>query len=530
MSNQKPNQADWLSQFQLCRKTAVPLVAIETSDPAPIVDTIRGTFGENPPAMLGFDLSRGLFAINEAGARILQAIINEYPDEYTAKGALRSPDEALRQAAMLPGLCIEGGQITQRGGILFVYGSHRMLVDTPEGAAICAAVWNNRDAFKRTSRTIVFLTPQWVAPSELQQDVMVLTDSLPSAEAHREKAVKMHEQNSIEIPDDSKMELIVNELMGQNYFMAEQNLSLSFTREGIDLNLLRMRSRKTINSTPGLSIYEGPETFDSIGGCDRVKWFLKRIFEGRQPPLAIMFIDEIEKMFQGAGGDTSGVSSDMLATFLTWTQAVKATGNIFIGLGGTAKSAIAKAAGNEANLRTIVYDAGAVKNSLVGSSEARVRGAFNVVEAVSQGRVHIIATCNNMGALPPEVLRRFRLGTFYFDVPTKDERDSIWSIYLKKFDLTEFAADKPDDTNWTGAEIESCCEMAWRMRVDLKEAAKQIVPIAVSGKKQLESLRGEADGNYLSALYEGKYQRNRVAPVQNGQSNGRTIAFSGETV
>jgi len=53
-----------------------------------------------------------------------------------------------------------------------------------------------------------------------------------------------------------------------------------------------------------------------------------------------------------------------------------------------------------------------MKGSLVGESERRLRAALSVVDAVSQGQALFIATCNSIGALPPELRRRFTLGTF----------------------------------------------------------------------------------------------------------------------
>ncbi len=45
-----------------------------------------------------------------------------------------------------------------------------------------------------------------------------------------------------------------------------------------------------------------------------------------------------------------------------------------------------------------------------------------------------IATSNSIASLPPELRRRFTLGTFFFDLPTAEERETIWRIYLKKYD------------------------------------------------------------------------------------------------
>ena len=60
-----------------------------------------------------------------------------------------------------------------------------------------------------------------------------------------------------------------------------------------------------------------------------------------------------------------------------------------------------------------------------------------------------------------ELRRRFTLGTFFFDLPDAEERESIWKIYREKWALS---GDQPEDEGWTGAEIKECCRKAWRLR------------------------------------------------------------------
>src|SRR5260370_3079663 len=86
-------------------------------------------------------------------------------------------------------------------------------------------------------------------------------------------------------------------------------------------------------------------------------------------------------------------------------------------------------------------------NSLVGASGERLRSALQVADAVSSGRSLWIATCNSIGVLPPELRRRFTLGTFFFDLPTKEERATIWKIYLAKYGV---AGARPGDEGGAG--------------------------------------------------------------------------------
>ncbi len=169
---------------------------------------------------------------------------------------------------------------------------------------------------------------------------------------------------------------------------------------------------------------------------------------------------------------------------------------------GAAKSAVAKAAGATAGIPTVAFDLAAMQSSLVGGSGERLRAALQVVDAISQGRSLWIATCNSITSLPPELRRRFTLGTFFFDLPTAEEREAIWNIYEQRWQLT---GERPDDDGWTGAEIKECCRKAWRLKLSLRESAAYIVPVSRSAADQINRLRRQASGRFLSASAPGLF-------------------------
>jgi hypothetical protein len=76
---------------------------------------------------------------------------------------------------------------------------------------------------------------------------------------------------------------------------------------------------------------------------------------------------------------------------------------------------------------------------------------------------------------------------------------------------------RPDDTNWTGAEIKSCCRLASLLDVPLVQAAQNVVPVAVTAGDKIEGLRQWASGRCLSADRAGVYSRSEVG------SGGRVL-------
>ena len=70
---------------------------------------------------------------------------------------------------------------------------------------------------------------------------------------------------------------------------------------------------------------------------------------------------------------------------------------------------------------------------------------------------------------------------------------------------------RPNDTNWTGAEIKSCCRLASLLDVPLVQAAQNVVPVAVTAGDKIEALRQWASGRCLSADRAGVYSREQEA-------------------
>ena len=53
---------------------------------------------------------------------------------------------------------------------------------------------------------------------------------------------------------------------------------------------------------------------------------------------------------------------------------------------------------------------------------------------------------------------------------------------------------RPDDANWTGAEIKSCCRLASLLDVPLVQAAQNVVPVAETAGDKIEALRPDGHG------------------------------------
>jgi len=132
-------------------------------------------------------------------------------------------------------------------------------------------------------------------------------------------------------------------------------------------------------------------------------------------------------------------------------------------------------------------------------------------------------TSNDISKLPPEFCRAERFdAVFFLDLPTRAEKEAIWKQYRGQFDIAP-SEPMPDDIDWTGAEIRSCCRLSSLLDIPLSQAAKQVVPVAVTAAEQVDRLRTWASGRCLSAATAGVYTREVGGKVgrrvQRGVSN-----------
>ena len=479
---------EFRSLVRSARRAGTPLLAVRTADPASAMGHVSDCLcckSETP--VFAWDIMGGLAPRNKVARETAAQLFGE-------SAAVAGPADALLT------LHKSAGTKAFADAVVFFQNPQRLW----EQVDIVQGIWNLRDVFKVGGQMLVLITPPGsILPVELQNDVMVIDEPLPSIDDLRQIIPGLFDSAELPQPEPSVVDHAVDALIGLAAFPAEQALAMSLSKKGLNLGRLWERKRQAVEQAPGLTIWRGGETFADIGGCDNIKRFLSAVLQGREAPRVVVFVDEIEKAFAGTGTDMSGVKTEMTGTMLTWMQDRGADGLIVIGPAGTAKSMVAKATGSTAGIPTVAFDLSTMQSSLVGGSGERLRAALQVVDAISQGKSLWIATCNSITSLPPELRRRFTLGTFFFDLPSTEEREAIWKIYVAKWNLT--GDERPNDDGWTGAEIKECCRKAWRLNLSLQESAEYIVPVSRSAADQIESLRRQASGRFLSASHAGVY-------------------------
>lgn len=319
---------------------------------------------------------------------------------------------------------------------------------------------------------------------------------------------------------------IVRNLSGLTRRQARQVIVESVAEDrrfdSADINSVLASKRRALGGGTLLEYIEAPTSIDDIGGLTRLKQWLKT----REDALS----DE--------------ASSYGLAA---------PRGVLMLGVQGAGKSLAAKAIATAWQRPLLRMDVGALYDKYIGESERRLRDALDQAQAMApivlwideiekgfasaaaqssdgglskrmfgalltwmqehQSPVFLVATANDIEALPPELLRKGRFDEIFFvDLPTREARVSIFRIHLKKrkrdpkmFDLAALA-DASD--GYSGAEIEaailSAMHQAYASKselstADLSRALKESPPLSVTMREKLQALRSWAVGRCVPA-------------------------------
>jgi hypothetical protein len=403
--------------------------------------------------------------------------------------------------------------------LLLLHHFHRFL----NSAEVVQTLFAALVAGKQQRTFVVILSPVVQIPVEVEKLMVVIEHQLPD----REQLLRIARELTTEQPDDlpkgQELERVLDAAAGLTRYEAEGSFALSLTRH----NALRPEAiwdlkSQTLKKSNLLTLHRGQERFDSLGGLESLKDFCKRALSSRR------------------------------------SSTVKPRGILLLSPPGCGKSAFCKSLGNEVGRPTLILDIGSLMGSLVGQSEANLRQALRTIDAMapaicmvdelekalsgvgSQGDsgvstrlfgnlltylsdhesdVFFVATSNDISKLPPELSRAERFdGVFFLDLPAANEKNRIWSIYREQYGIPESQA-RPDDTSWTGAEIKSCCRLAALLDVPLTQAARNVVPVAVTSSESIERLRTWASGRCLSASSPGVYSRDGEQPVRGRRVN-----------
>lgn len=323
--------------------------------------------------------------------------------------------------------------------------------------------------------SIIIVSAVRKIPKELEPYVVILEVDYLNTEEIREIISEFIEANEVDMIREELLDEMAIAFKGLSQFEIENILALAYADDGEltrkDLALIFEQKQQMIMKSGILEMIPLKESLEDIGGLDNLKkWLTKKA----------KVLKNIEKAQQFGVDVPKGV--------------------LIAGVPGCGKSLNAKAAAKLFEIPLLRLDMGRLMGKYVGESEANMRKAIALAEAIApcvlwvdelekafagiggtgggadittrlfgnfltwmqekKSAAFVVATANDITKLPPELLRKGRFDEiFYVGLPNDNERKKIFEIHIskrRKQDLADINLDLliSKTKGYSGADIE----------------------------------------------------------------------------
>ncbi len=393
--------------------------------------------------------------------------------------------------------------------------------------AIIRTLRNIQPELAEREQTVCVISPLLSLPRELEKDIRVVDLPLPELAEVAKLLATLIKRQGIQI-DVDLFEKFVKSSLG----LTEAELKRVYTRIALtgngfsseDLTLLIQEKKAIIRKSEYLEFHDQTETMEEVGGLDQLKeWLANR---------SRAFTEKARKY---------GLPQPK--------------GLFMVGVQGCGKSLTAKAVANLWRIPLLRMDVGGLLQAQ-GSAEEKLRDTIKLAESLSPvvlwvdeiekafagvetgaaevagatrafggfitwlqektRPVFVVATANNVRALPPELLRKGRFDEIFFvDLPNIHERTLIFQIHLRlrgrSPELFDCWALSEATEKYSGAEIEQVVVAALFQAFaagrelstdDLLSVARESVPLAVTMDRRIKDLREWARDRTRPATYD----------------------------
>ena len=381
--------------------------------------------------------------------------------------------------------------------------------------AISRKLRNLSRILKLQPKTIIIIGSELNIPKELQDLITLVQFNLPLEDEIIKELDRLIQALKIQV-EPKVFETLARSCQGLSLERIRRVLSKIIasyrTIDENSISILLSEKKQIINQTEILEYWSIDQNIDNLGGLKNLKDWLNK----RQTAFGLKAINY-------------GLPTPR--------------GLLLIGIQGTGKSLTAKAIASDWQLPLLKLDVGKLFGGLVGESESRLRQMITVTETISPcilwideidkaftnsdnkgdsgtsnrvlatfiswlsektKPVFVIATANNIEALPLEILRKGRFDeVFFLDLPQQDEREEIFTIHLQQFrpnSWESFDSIKLAEQTeaFSGAEIrqtviEAMYQAFYEQREftteDILKATKELIPLANLESQQMIKLK-----------------------------------------
>lgn len=418
-------------------------------------------------------------------------------------------------------------------------------------------------------KNIVFLSPKLVIPCEMEKEISVIDFDLPTEEEVRKLLDNLTDGFSSEqvTLDENEKQKLVKAALGLTMQEAENAfcraiVSLKGLHKGA-LEIIHDEKNQVVKKTGVLEFVNSNLGIDDIGGLENLKnWLIKRNNTWSEQSKLYNLPAPKGLLITGVPGCGKSLTAKAMSAIWGLPLLKLDMGRIFGGIVGSSEENMRKAISTAEAVAPSILWVDEIEKGLSGVTKAgggdggtstRVFGTFLTWLQDKDKPVFVIATANDISALPPELLRKGRFDEIFFvDLPTYAERQKIFKVHIQKkianspiaHEITasdEVAARLASiSEGFTGSEIEQVVisalfEAFYRNRglkeEDIVKAINETVPLAKTQAEQIASIRewakeravlatAQSDREYLSeaaAANEPSITEKRPESVQGGR-------------
>jgi len=527
-----------LDRLKVLIDSSTPIVVMETVEEVRAVRMVRTACSALNLAAFEWTIASGLArcATNPSSAIEAGAFdpggyrSGQVNDIAESAKALYDSREPAKMLANLEGISVEAA---------FILKDLQRHMDDP---VVVRRLRDVGQKFATNRRTVILTAPKISIPPELASLVEFL--ELPLPDRHRlrqiidEVLVRVSKTHTLQRRlEPAGIDAMAENLRGLTEEEAERAISQALVARYAlcpeTVTDVLEAKKALLKRSEMLDFVEASDTLASVGGLDNLKHFLA----------------------QRRG---------------SWEEQARAfgldppRGVIILGVQGCGKSMCARAIAGEWKLPLVKFDTAAVYDKYIGETEKRIQKVFQVAEGLApcvlwidelekvfagsgpdsasadagvssrllasflswmqdrKAPVFVAATCNNVNALPPELIRKGRFDELFFvDLPSQAERKQIFAIQLTKrkrspadFSLDQVAAAA---RGFSGAEIESVVQTAlyaaysqkqqlWTQH--LLDAIQSTVPLSTTRAEEIDALR--------------QWARQRAVPASSGAAKSES--------
>ena len=378
--------------------------------------------------------------------------------------------------------------------------------------------------YPKIARQIVLISHKVKLPRELESFSARVDLALPS-EAERRRIIKgiadewSRDNQGSRVQADAKAhKLLIQNLAGLTYADTERLARNAVYHDGAitksDLPGVMKAKYELLNRGGALHFEYDTARFKDVGGMERLKtWLSQRKTAFRQdgsaahldPPKGILLIG-----IQGCG---KSLAAKATAGIFGVPLVRLDFGSLYDKYHGETERKLRESLNTADVMSPCVLWIDEIEKGLAGrggetGTTQRVLGTFLTWLAEKKGTVFVVATANDISAMPPELVRKGRFDEIFFvDLPRKRVRASIFAIHLtargqllKDFDIEILST---ISEGFSGAEIEQAVVSALYAAHakdqplatgHLQQEIQQTKPLSIVMNERVSALRQWAKG------------------------------------